>query len=149
MTYSIISKSCNKLLIGKTYWKSCVLPAILFGTSLINMTEKDIEELQKIENCVYRHILGAPSYAPVCTLRGEVGASSMKARIIKGRIMYLKSIYDRNNNLLKEIASEMEEKDSKWMKITQKYLREVGLKNIRSEKNEEKRHRESYHKLGY
>ena len=29
LTYSIIAKSCNKVLIGKTYWKSVALPSIL------------------------------------------------------------------------------------------------------------------------
>ena len=29
---AVITKSCNKLLIGKTYWKSAALPSILLGT---------------------------------------------------------------------------------------------------------------------
>ena len=28
ITYSIIAKSCNKVLIGKTYWKCIALPSI-------------------------------------------------------------------------------------------------------------------------
>ncbi len=53
------------------------------------MTETEIQQLQRIENGVYRQILGAPKYAPTCTLRGEIGASLMKRRIIDGRIPYL------------------------------------------------------------
>ena len=35
MTYSVIAKSCHKILTGKTYWKNIALPAILYGTSVI------------------------------------------------------------------------------------------------------------------
>jgi hypothetical protein len=138
-TYSVIARSCNKLMIGKTYWKTLVLPSILYGNSLISFPEKDIERLQRIENSVYRHILGAPSYAPICTLKGEVGASNMKSRIIKDRIMYLKSIYDGENELLKEIVREMLTNESKWMKITKKYMDEIGIRvgELRSLKKEE------------
>ena len=45
MTYSIIARSCSRLLIGKTYWKSIALPTILYGANLIHFTK------QEIENC--------------------------------------------------------------------------------------------------
>ena len=31
---AVIAKSCNKLLIGKTYWKSAALPAILHDSEV-------------------------------------------------------------------------------------------------------------------
>ena len=31
LTYSIIAHSCSKILIRKTYWKSVVLPGILYA----------------------------------------------------------------------------------------------------------------------
>ena len=128
-TYSVIAKSCNRLLIGKTFWKNLALPSFLYGAGLMNMTQTEIEKLQVIENKVYRQILGAPKYATTATLRGKVGASSMKARIIKERIMFVKGIYEGKNSLLKEIIRAMiENKDSKWMKTTNKYAEEIGIK---------------------
>lgn len=62
--YSIILRSCNKLLIGKTFWKSLVLPTVLYGSCLINYTEKEMEQLQTVENGVYRQIQGA--LLPIC-----------------------------------------------------------------------------------
>ena len=35
LTYSVIQKSCNKLIIGKTYWESVVVPAVMYGTTLV------------------------------------------------------------------------------------------------------------------
>ena len=39
-THSTIRKSCDKLLIGKSYWKGAVIPTILYGAGLYNMTKK-------------------------------------------------------------------------------------------------------------
>ena len=47
ITYSVIERSCNKLLIGKTFWKSIVLPSVFYGTNIIYLTEDNINELQQ------------------------------------------------------------------------------------------------------
>ena len=81
MTYPIIAKSCNKVLVGKTYWKGVALPTILYGAPIVNWKESEIQKLQRIENGVGRVMLGAPRYA-VIALRGEIGISEIKTRII-------------------------------------------------------------------
>ena len=48
ITYSVIERSCNILLIGKTFGKRIVLPSVLYGTNIINLTEDNINELHKI-----------------------------------------------------------------------------------------------------
>ena len=128
MTYSIVARSCNKILIGKTHWKSLALPSVLYGTNIMSVTEGEMKRLQTIENGVYRQILGAPKYAPNSTLRGEIGASLMSTRIIAGRIQYVRGILQGNNQLLKEVIAEMiDENKNKWMKTTVAYLKEIGL----------------------
>ena len=59
MTYSVISKCCNKILVGKTYWKGMVLPSILNGIGVLNANYELVENVQGTENGVYRKILGA------------------------------------------------------------------------------------------
>ena len=126
-TYSVIARSCNKLLIGKTFWKNVAMPSILYGINVINMTETDIQHLQRIENGVYRQILGAPKYAPISTLRGEIGASLMKKRIIDGGIQYLRRIRSGSNELLKRILQDTQERRSTdWIRTTNKYLHEIN-----------------------
>ena len=126
MTYSVTEKSVNKILIGKTYWKSVVLPSLLHAANVINFTKTEIKKLQTIENDVYRRILGASRYTPVCTLRGEIGASAMRTRIAKGRILYWKSIKDRRNDLLKEILLDMKERKFGWVLETEEYAKEMN-----------------------
>ena len=127
MTYAVIEKSCNKLLIGKTYWKSVALPSILYGINVINLSEDDIKSLQTIENSVYRAILGAPDYAPNSTLRSEIGASLMKTRIINTRINYMKRMCERNKLLGLILHNLILEQNTKWIKVSMKYLDEVKL----------------------
>ena len=59
ITYSVIEKSDNILLTGKTFWKSIALPSLLYGKNIINLTDDNIRDLQKIEHSVYRCIQGA------------------------------------------------------------------------------------------
>ncbi len=41
LTYPVIAKSCNKIIIGKTYWKSVSLPSILFGANTMCLNKSD------------------------------------------------------------------------------------------------------------
>ena len=121
-------KRCNKILIGKTFWKSEALPAILYGTPVIGINETEIKRLQRIENAVGRRILGAPKYATVATIKGEIGLSDMKTRISAGRLRYVKGIEEGKNELLKKILEEIrEDGNNKWMIGTRKCMEDLGL----------------------
>ena len=134
-TYSIIEKSCNKVLIGKTFWKGVALPSILMGAGVINFKQENIKKLQIIENGVYRKILGGGWSTPIVTLRGEMGSSMMESRIMENKILLVKSIIDGKNELMKEILINMREnkKERKnknsgyWIDRLYKYLEKVGI----------------------
>ena len=51
LTFSVISRSCDKLLIGKTYWKSVVQPRVLSAATVVVWTKK--EKKQLLENRVW------------------------------------------------------------------------------------------------
>ena len=63
------------MMIGKVYWKSVVLPSVLSASEVAVWKASERRRLQRIENGVWRKVLGAPGYAPVCTLQGEIGLS--------------------------------------------------------------------------
>ena len=107
------------------------MPSVLNGTNIINLTEDNINELQKIENSVYMSILGAVHYSPNVTLRGEIGASLVKKRVINGRINYIKGIQSNSNNLLETIVWAIEtEQETKWIKTTRKYMNVTNINCI-------------------
>ena len=127
--YSILGRSCNRLLIGKTFWKNMALPNILYGSEAICLNKNTLDKLQVIENKAYRAILQLPQYTPSEFLRGEIGASSVYSRDIKSKLLYLQSILKSNaNTLLKNIiVKELEVSELKWIKTVQRYLNEAGL----------------------
>ena len=128
MTFGITQKSCNKLMIGKCYWKCVALPSFLHGASILSLTETEIKKLQVCENGVFRQILGAPRYSPVCTLRGEVGASLMKTRIMEGNLQFLRGTVQGKNDLTRKVALEdLKMQKSPWAKTIRGYLESTGL----------------------
>ena len=99
------------------------MPSIFYGTNIINLTDDNINELQKIENSVYMSILGAAHYSPNVTLRGEIGASLVKKIFINGRINYINGIQTNGKKLLETILWTIEtEQETKWIKTTSKYM---------------------------
>ena len=139
MLYGAISKSCNKLMIGKTFWKCVVMPSILYRVNVIPLTENDIKQLQIIENAVYRRILGGTRHTPICTLRGEISSSLMKTRIMRSHLQYIRGALQGSNGLVKKVINiqieegrikwaKVEEGRIKWAKVAKKYLQLSNLK---------------------
>ena len=128
-TYSTIKTSCNKVLIGKNYWKGIIIPTILYGAGLYNVTKKEISNLQTKENDCYRTILGAKRGTATSALRGEIGSSLMETRFIESRLMLVKSIIEGKNELLKEVLKRIrKDKKNIWNKRLEEYLKIIDLK---------------------
>ena len=106
-THSIINRSCNRMLIGKTFWKNVAIPAILYGSGVIAWNQKEIQQLQTIQNAVCRKILNAPKYATISSMRGEIGISMMKSRLVQGRIGYITNRMSQGNSLIKSVINKL------------------------------------------
>ena len=122
-------------MIGKTYWKSVVLPSVLMGTSVVCWNKGEIEKLQRIENGVWRVILGAPSYTANVTLQGEIGASSMEARDMKIKLSYESYLSGCCNELVRSVYEETRGRgDGRWADTTGNYRMRLGvdLRELRS-----------------
>ena len=125
---AIIYRSCNRLLIGKTYWKNIILPKILYGQEIINYTKTDLETLQQAENRAYRYIFQAPNHTPVTTLRGEVGASSQIARDMKTKLKYIKHLTEQESTLLHTIFEDLYNNPfCKWIKTIKEYMKTLNM----------------------
>ena len=117
------------LQLQKGWCKFCIaLPSHLYGKNIKNLTDDNIRELQKIENSVYRCILGAAHYNPNVALGGEICASLMRKRVINGRINNVKGIQRNRNELLESILWIIQtEQETKWIKTTRKYMKDVNI----------------------
>ena len=127
--YSILGNCCNRMLIGKTFWKGLALPTFMYGQEIIIYNVSDLERMQRKENNAYRMILQLPRYTANAFLRGEVGASSFKARDMKNKIMYVKHALkeDGNGIVRKIIREEIDRLDSEWIKKVDEYRKELEL----------------------
>ena len=78
---------------GKTFWKSLTLTRILYGTEItyFTFTAEEINKLQIFDNRAYRNILKVPNFTAIEFLRGEIDASSSKARDIKNELLFMKT----------------------------------------------------------
>ena len=124
----VIETSCNKLLIGKTWWKCGIVAGELLGVGVMNFNKGQIDRLQKIENRVYRRILGAGNNTSISVMRGEIGASLMRTRIIESRLTLVRSIIESNNGLVKKVLENIRnDRNDPWNRNLEEYLGEVGL----------------------
>ena len=85
---SYIKKSYDITSVGKAVWKLQAIPTLMFGKQRVTLSKKLIDKLQKIENNVYRHLLGVGPTTPVETLRGEIGASEVDSRIMETMLLF-------------------------------------------------------------
>ncbi|CAL4059842.1 unnamed protein product [Meganyctiphanes norvegica] len=147
-TFYAIETSWNRVKIGKLWWKSLSLSAVLFGVGVINLNSEHIRRMQIIENRVYRLIMRAKGYTPVAAIRGEFGSLTMENRIIESRLLLVKSIQEGNNELVKDILRKVMKDEeingiynklkeyTKKMDITYKELEKINRMEIRKKVRE-------------
>ena len=82
------------------------IPAILYGRTVVTTSDTNIKKLQRIENRIWRFLLGVGGYSTIETLRGEIGASMVKSRIMETSIAY---ILDVMNSEFTELKKKMED----------------------------------------
>ena len=104
-----MSHSYNKIMIGKTHWKNVVLPGVLYASSILTWTWKEIDELQRLENQVWRQVLGGQRFTLVVALQGEIGASMMKYRDMKNKLKMLNHLKNSESSLLRAVAERIME----------------------------------------
>ena len=135
MIISIINRSTNKLLIGKTYWKNVVLPEILYGSDNITFNTTEINLLQNSENQAYRLILSSPKHSANEILRSEIGSSSMDTRDKITKIAYFKHLMEGNNEMLNKIVEhDIEKSITPFSQKIHKYMTELNINYIKTNK---------------
>ena len=103
------------VLVGREIWKAMAIPQAMYGRAVIPTTEADIKKLQRIENRVWRYLLGIGGYSTVDGLRGEIGASSVRSRIMETVLTYVVKIFkSKFTNIKKLMDDAINRKKGKW-----------------------------------
>ena len=104
------------------------IPQALYGRAVIPTTETDIKKLQRIENRVWRYLLGIGGYSTVESLRGEIGASSVRARIMESMLAYIINVNNGKFENIKEMMNDaIKRKKGKWYRTVNKYRQDLDL----------------------
>ena len=46
INFLVLARSCNKMIIGKTYWKSVVQPRVLSVAAVVVWTREEVKQMQ-------------------------------------------------------------------------------------------------------
>ena len=123
-----IKKSCDLITVGKAIWKLMAVPAILYGRAVVTTRKTNINNLQRIENRVWRCLLGIGGYATVETLRGEINAPMVKSRIIETMLAYIIDVMKGNFTNVKDMMMDtIKKQKGKWYTAVDEYREELGI----------------------
>ena len=125
---SQIKKSFDKVIVGKAIWKLMMIPGLLFGKAVVVTAKSTIDKIQRIENRVWRYLLGLGGYTTVEALRGEIGASMMISRIMETMLLYVIDTLSSNFEQLKTYMNhEIEKGKGQWIKAINDYREKLEI----------------------
>ena len=117
----------NKYSIGRSLWKGMAVPYCLYGSEITNYTETEIMKMEKVQNIVGRWSLGAPRSTGLEAIRGDMGWSTFKERIVKGKLCFARKIENLSEERwAKKILTE-EDRNSKWKKEIKRWKKKENL----------------------
>ena len=125
---SQIKKSCDKVIVGKAIWKLMSLPSILFARAVVTTSKTNIEKIQRIENKVWRYLLGIGGYSMVETLRGKIGASMVKSRVMETMLLFLvDTLAIEFTNIKNMMTDTLIRGKGKWFNTINEYRQELNI----------------------
>ena len=123
------SRVANKYEVCRSLWKGMAVPYCLYGSEMINYTEKDFHQLEKVQDMMGRWALGAPKCTGLEAIRGDMGWSSFRERIAKGKLIFIKRLEDlEEDRWAKKVIME-EKAGSTWRKEIKRWKRRENLED--------------------
>ena len=123
-----IKKSADKVLVGKAIWKLMAIPAILFGRAIVTTCAARIEGLQRLENKVWRYLMDIGGYSTIDALRGEMGASLVKSRVMETMLLYVVDTMNSKFENMKEMMLDtIETGKGHWYTNINSYREELEI----------------------
>ena len=104
------------------------IPGILFRRAVVVTPKATIKKVQRIENKVWRYLLGIGGYSTVESLRGEIGASMMQTRIMETMLLFIVDTLASDFGDVKKLMNDTIERGrGKWINNINEYRRELGI----------------------
>ena len=132
MTGMIINggkRSINKFELGRSLWKGMAVPYYLYGSEITYYREGDISKLEKAQSIIGRWSLGVPKSTAIEAIRGDMGWSTFRERIVKGKLRLSKRIEGLSGDRwVKRILNNWGD-NSSWKKELERWKRREDLDN--------------------
>merc|ERR1712179_901939 len=123
-----VRKSADKVVVGRAIWKLMALPAILFGRAVVTTSATQVLAIQRQGNRVWRYLMDIGGYSTVAALRGEIGASMVKSRVMETSLQYVRSTMSGDFEDVKELMLDtIKTKKGRWYKLTNSYREELKM----------------------
>ena len=122
----ILQGKILKASIGKTFWKGAILPTVLHGYEACAWSKNQINQLDKIQNVIFKNLLNLPTRAANAYAQAEIGASTQKFRDMKAKVLFLMHIVQNTNKLKNKVFKWWNTKQ-KWINICKNYLTELNI----------------------
>merc|ERR1711874_463840 len=123
-----VKKSADKVLVGKAMWKLMCMPAILFGRAIVPTCAGRIEGLQRLENRVWRFLMGIGGYSTVDALRGKMGASLVKSRVMETTLLYvIDTMKSKFSNVKDMMMDTISTERGYWYTSINKHREDLGI----------------------
>jgi len=113
-------------LIGRTLWKNVFLPIILHGFSAINISQKQMDQLDKIQAQYMKAITRMPQRTSNLYMQSELGYSSSISRDRKMKLLFLRHILN-NCNKLSHLTHYMWNTNNSWIAKCKFYLSQIDM----------------------
>ena len=97
-------------------WKSVAVPSIMYGMDVMVWNESEIDKLEVAQNRVARMALNAPRYTAVEALRGDMGWSTFRERLVKATLRYKVRLERMDESRIARKVYLWNIMDSKWAK---------------------------------
>jgi len=112
-------------------WKSLAVPAIQYGSDVMNWTASELNSLEVTQNKVGRFALGANRYVGVEAIRGDLGWSTFEERHYKGVLAYKVRLERMDNERWVKQIFNTYNSVSKWAKSCVRMINKCNLVRAR------------------
>jgi hypothetical protein len=85
---SVAKTRANKYEVVRGLWKGVAVPSLMYGMNVLKVSPSECDKLDVVQNRVGRVALGANGYVGVEAIRGDVGWSTFRERVMKSCLNY-------------------------------------------------------------
>jgi hypothetical protein len=127
---SVAKMRANKYEVVRGLWKGMAVPSLMYGMNVMTMSASECNKLEVCQNRVGRVALGANRYVGVEAIRGDMGWSTFRERVMKSGMNYKIRLERMDRERWPRKVYEWNSGKSKWERGCKKMVNECGFQKL-------------------